>query len=155
MLKSWRGLGGRAQRLPPKMLWLSLRSFLACFQELAVSEAIVYRQKLLFTDKASTFLPSLPCLLPSFLISFFPSFLSSFLPSLPSSLASFLASFFLPSFRPSFLPPLLPSFLLPCLPLCGHLKSGIKCLHNRPECVQDQTNQTPKIQTIKIPHVPS
>ena len=138
------GWGGGRSASPPRCCGC------CCGPSLLASKNLLF-QKLLFTDKASSFLPSLSCLLPSFLPSFLPYFLLSFFPSF----LAFLPCFLLPSFRPSFLPPLLPSSLPSPLLTLVWSSQGIKCLHNRPECFQDQNNQTSKIQTIKYHTCPA
>ena len=105
------------QRMPPYLP----PPFLACIQELAVSDTTVY---ILFTDKASFFLASFPSLPAAFL----PSFLACIQELAVSDTTVYIlftdkASFFLASF-PSLPAAFLPSFLA-LLPLLSLLKGSM------------------------------
>ena len=91
--KSWSGVGGRAHRLPPNAVAVTaedaaLPSSFLPLPSLLASKNLLF-QILLFTNKASFFLPSwLPCFLASNLHSLLPSFL-------PCVLSAFLNSVYI------------------------------------------------------------
>ena len=139
--KSWRGVGGRAQRLPPMAFGgarheENAKCFLICNSAEKSKPIREWSEYHVFTlpysNLSSFHLPSFPPsifhlsllappspFIPSLLHCLLPCFPScrpsSFLPCFPSFLPSLPFSF-LPSFLPSFLACLLPSFLPSFLP---------------------------------------